>query len=210
MSRQQGIQDNIMRHLTTGPAADTLELSQVLGIHRDKVTNGVLRLIANDWAEVDYKRNPNGGRAMYANIRLTEEGHRNLPDVIKHAEVGSKFAHQMPSSHPGDGTDYRNQPSIAPVTGSTTRTIVTPKPTPPALVQRVPEHTPGTIARPWAILTAIRGRLMGMDALRKAANALPKNDPLREQIEKRINQQMAGLSPIEAEYIRYADAHPEQ
>jgi predicted ArsR family transcriptional regulator len=60
----------------------------------------------------------------------------------------------------------------------------------------------------WPILDALRTRMRGLDPLRIAANALDKDDPLRKDIETRIEMASKALTPAEQEYMDYAARHP--
>lgn len=150
------------------------------GFDKQSVYKGLQRLEQRGWVEVVSQRprlNGNhGGKPEYV-WGLTESGRDNVPDPVPHSEVG--HTDSAPSIRPGDLTDYRNQPHVAPVIGETRR------------------H------EGWPVLTALRSRDVTRHKLREAAVALPMDDPLRKELLARV-ETLGQLSPVETEYLRYA------
>jgi hypothetical protein len=208
MSRQQGIQDSIMRWLTTGPADDTKALAIAMGMDTTKVTDGVRRLKDLGYVDTDYKPTGHGGRPMFTNIRLSQDGSRNIPEPTEFHQVGHGG---FQSLRPADGTDYRNQPSRATVVGPTIRTTPEP-PKHTLIVARVKDPIPANVASigrtNWTILESIRVKVASVEPLRKAMAVLAPNDPLRAMLDQRIKEQQGHLTAIEQEYLSYAAANP--
>lgn len=110
---------------------------------------------------VSYRESRDGSAIRYGAIRAERAGYQRagLPMQPVGAAVGSRGATHLPSLHPGDPTDFHNQPSRAP--GGPIEQIAGPrpkglrgKPIPAAEIAKIEAYTIGTILPYIAVLTA--------------------------------------------------------
>jgi hypothetical protein len=169
-------------------------LAAAVGIVESTAREGLYMLVDEGYATYEPVRN--GKLIGVRDIRLTDKGREELPDVISHAQAGTGRSNALPGSRPADPTDFHNLPHMAPVVGKTERhfeqpTVVPAQPTP--------------VEPQWPHLEALKERIAVATTLGRAALALPEDDPLRGDILAR----MESMEPTETEqeYLQYAAAH---